>query len=821
MTQLDDIRNSLADGRSVVVLGPAGIGKTTLADRALDGIVTVTGQCFSVLANRTYYPLSDARGRATAGAPTDVAAEVHAELAGRVLRIEDAHWADPSTHAVMAELVGRVPLLVTCRTAPPWAAHPAADVTIVEGLPRSSALALARRLHPHLSGRELDQLVDIADGNPLLIGQLAAGGRGLPDLDAAVVARLERLPDDVVAGVRMLAIHGRPASPATIGLAADDTVGGLLRCSEDAVWFIHDRLASAIRDQLAEDDERALRVELAGRCDDIDAAAHYLTLGDARRASTCARRAAAGADIATRADMLLLATHALGDAADTTLRLEAADALLDVHRPAAARELLATLGTEGDAGGAPATDADTAAAVGLRRIRAMWMEGRPWDALHLADELLVDVTSLASRTETRLIVERAQMLVHLRVGDPSVVPTAADALQRAEAAGAAVARARNTLGLARSHSGQPGWDALFHDAAAAARADGDVEEEFAANYWLVSSLGFYGPMRDALALGEAMLARSQTLGMRTWHDHFLAARAVHLCATGWVPDDDVERCTQLLEQQPQLRNRAQVELVLSVAYADRGATDRAHEVIAAGRQRARTDQDRSLLCCAELEVALAEQDIELAERSLAHLASLGAGFFGLNALAESAAIHLSSGEPNRIAIPSCSNTLTPVLDVVERERAAFDALAAGSLDRAISGFADAAARWMARGLHRFEVRALVTSAEITLQSGDLTRADSFIERAERSSTDHGGLSGVRIADLRRRVERESAARRVTTRELEVLQLLSTGASRTIVADRLGIELTTVNSHLRSAMRKLGCHTSAQAVAAVAATLPRE
>jgi DNA-binding CsgD family transcriptional regulator len=44
---------------------------------------------------------------------------------------------------------------------------------------------------------------------------------------------------------------------------------------------------------------------------------------------------------------------------------------------------------------------------------------------------------------------------------------------------------------------------------------------------------------------------------------------------------------------------------------------------------------------------------------------------------------------------------------------------------------------------------------------------------------------------------------LTRRELEVLSLMATGFPNAAIADRLGIELATVKSHLSRAYRKLG------------------
>jgi DNA-binding NarL/FixJ family response regulator len=74
-----------------------------------------------------------------------------------------------------------------------------------------------------------------------------------------------------------------------------------------------------------------------------------------------------------------------------------------------------------------------------------------------------------------------------------------------------------------------------------------------------------------------------------------------------------------------------------------------------------------------------------------------------------------------------------------------------------------------------------------------------------------------VARVRRHLERpnrpgEDVAARLTTRELEVLQLLTEGLSRTQIAGRLFVSPKTAGTHTERIFRKLGVHNRAQAVA---------
>ena len=69
-----------------------------------------------------------------------------------------------------------------------------------------------------------------------------------------------------------------------------------------------------------------------------------------------------------------------------------------------------------------------------------------------------------------------------------------------------------------------------------------------------------------------------------------------------------------------------------------------------------------------------------------------------------------------------------------------------------------------------------------------------------------------IAELLAQQRRnESQAARLTAREREVLRLMADGTSSVELACRLGISYTTVRSHIRNLMAKLGAHSRLEAI----------
>lgn len=802
-------RALLARGRPVLLVGPAGIGKTTATADVIDGRQHLAAQCLPAFTSMPYRALSHAVSAPLLGMPSAVATELAGAVADRLLVVEDLHWADEPTLEVVAELVGRVPMLLTSR--PPAPAPIGTDPRIVtvhvEPLTPAQAADLARRLHPSLSDADRTVLVEAAGGNPLMLRHLAHDGLVSPTFETALTDRARHLPPAVLDGIGRLALHGRPARPGVLGIpTAGESDGVLVDGHAGHVWFVHERFAAVIPSVLGEQRVRALRHELAQASEPADAARHHLELGNLTEAARLAQLGAEGADPATRAFLLTVAADALGADAPCELLLRAADAMITAHRPADARRFA----------GAVTGDDATMAAAGLQLARAQWLDGDSTGAERHLDRALGLVAGSGSALEAQLIVERAAVAVRTRVGDPAIVQIADDAVDASERTGVDRARALNAAGLARSHTGQPGWASYFEEAERIAAADGDIEEECAAAFWLVSALGFYGPMVKAIELGARMTERTARLGLRRWHHHFLTAHVLHLQSRGEVPDDRLDDCRRLLRDEPLFRNRAQVELALAGALADRCRLDEAQAVVDEGFRRARNDEDRATLCSARCELALAARDRPMMDAALADLARLSSAFFGFNALAESAAIHLALANADRVDLPDPARSLTPVLDVVAIERDAYDLHLQGRAAAAIDAMQRAADEWERRALLRFARRARCGVVEIAFAAGELDIALALLDRAAPPATGSDDVSARRQAELRRSVARAVVSRTLTTREIEVFVLVAAGLTTRQIAKRLGIAATTVDSHIAAAMRQLGCRTRRQAAAIVVA-----
>lgn len=290
----------------------------------------------------------------------------------------------------------------------------------------------------------------------------------------------------------------------------------------------------------------------------------------------------------------------------------------------------------------------------------------------------------------------------------------------------------------------------------------------------------------------------------------MGAHIVHLSARGRASDEVVGAAERLLNAEPEFRNRGQVHLALAVINLDRGNLDNAQKLVDDAVATARNDEERALARCAQCELALARRDRDLMASALGELTALGKGFFGLNAIGESAAIHLAIAAPGALSVPTFPTTLTPVLEGVEHERRALTQLTAGNTGQAIETMTLAAEVWARHGLERFARRSLLGAAEIALGVDDFDRAESLGQSLVERRPAMFDVTTRRLEALYRQIATRRATMALTSREIEVLRLVAHGMTSREVAQELGIGVTTVDTHITNAMRRLGCHTRRQA-----------
>jgi DNA-binding CsgD family transcriptional regulator len=356
--ELDALAAALADvdetgrGKLALVRGEAGIGKTALVGaftESLRGPRVLRAACEPLHTPSPLAPFLEiaavvggelARTAAAAPQPYALTAELVRELASgpAVVLIEDVHWADEATLDVLRLLTRRlesIPTLViaTYRDDELTRSHP---LRALLGEFGSRALRVpVAALSPEAVGRlatesgvDPDLLYERTNGNPFYVTEaLAAGGEGVPEtVRDAVLARAARLGADarrLLDAVAVVPPHVERVLLDQLVPNADEaldecTAVGMLRADEGRVGFRHELARIAIEDALPPGARRslhravlALLLEVAGDVDAARLAHHAEEAADVdailRFAPEAAARAAAVGSHREAADQYALA----------------------------------------------------------------------------------------------------------------------------------------------------------------------------------------------------------------------------------------------------------------------------------------------------------------------------------------------------------------------------------------------------------------------------------------------------------------------------------------------------------------------------------
>lgn len=328
-------------GRFVVVGGEAGVGKTSLVRRVAelggDKVTVLWGACDSLSTPRALGPLVDIADAA--------GGELSELLGGRAQRetvyagtlrllsqsptvvfVEDAHWADEATIDLLTFLRRRVEstravVVTTYREDEAGTGHPLR--TALAGAPMRGEVRV--HLEPlsvdavgvlaEGSGSDAASIHAMTGGNPFFVTELlSVGGSELPrTVRDAVLARAARLPEraravlDAVAIVPLRAeawlvdaLIEDPAQAAGLDECVDH---GVLLGDRDGVAFRHELARLAVRDAIAPVRRRllheralaALSVPPTGSVDEARVAHHAFEAGDAEAVLRWAPVAAAAA----------------------------------------------------------------------------------------------------------------------------------------------------------------------------------------------------------------------------------------------------------------------------------------------------------------------------------------------------------------------------------------------------------------------------------------------------------------------------------------------------------------------------------------------
>jgi DNA-binding CsgD family transcriptional regulator len=824
--ELDIVFRHLAESRPLVVVGDAGIGKTTLLREAAHRSrrpVFEGGGLFT-LSWMSLLPITRAIGTGLpSGDDATVGEAVRRRVGDGVLILDDLHWADPDTLLLLPLLASRIALLGAVRSDDQGSRRAQASVEAarIELLPIShlspdEAEGLVRSRRPGLTDRAVRSIIRAAAGNPLLLEELSVAGDPSPTLRVSLAARVQRLSPDSRRSMAVLGLLGRPAPPHLLGPGVRELEeSGLIVRSARLCSPRHSLLAETAVRELSEKERRGLHRQLAHQIPEPgEAARHYFAAGDRRQARGKALQAAREAvPVADRARHLELAAQCFSGPEQDHLRIEAAQALIGAGDYEAAERIARAV--EG-------ADPEVQAAGRLYRGRALRMKGDVRAARTVLQKGLDFVGGTGSETEVRLRLESVQTQIWVWDMKGSLEP-AKEALDLARGT-SEEASAKHLLGTVLAFSGSRGALAVLREAIEEARAAENTALECDAALTLAGALRMFGEWRHAQAIARPKVRRARELGLRRRELSFRAFLLAVLIENLGDFARGIPEGYELLED-PGLEFGSREELAgtTAIALVEVGRLDEARELLDGPLGRTPPQLVMPALARAELELASGRADVAIsvadeAAAELAHDPNLA--FVWVTRGWATASLELPVHP-----IPLGSDG--PGIPVAEVELEAIRLMSKEeTADRAAALFDEAARLW-----EPIEVRSVLRCewavGEASLRAGDLHRAREVLLSVEREAQDRGMLTLLaRIrASLRRLGVRRSAPRGrgpspLSRREAEVLLLVGEGRRTREIAARLGLRPSTVDGLIRSAMTKVGARTRIEA-AIRAADLQRE
>jgi DNA-binding CsgD family transcriptional regulator len=785
-------RTALADPGLVVLAGGPGVGRSTALRRlgeAFRGPVFAGGGLAMLRAVPGFALARAVKVRLPAQDKALLAEAVRSRVRGGLLLLDDVQWADPATLGALPDIAAHCRIAVTLRTPHQIdvaALRRAATAWLtVPPLGTADATALVARLAPGLPQATAAEVVRRAGGVPLAVEALArhaatAGdlGSGTDGLTYAIATALADLTRPARTAMAALGLLGRPAPSALLGPGAAELAdAGLVELADDRAAAVSPYVAEVAAGLLDADERRALHRRLADLVPPREAARHLAAAGEPDLAYERAVEAAKQADtLGERAELLALACELPGTRPEPEIRRQTATVALAVGWPQTA---VRALGEE----------ATPEAAV--LRGEALLQLGDPagaLDAVAGVPDDSVDATR-AGRDRLRLLGQLA--------GDPAgALATAADVDARGVPAHPGL---RAALAAVRAAARTPLWEAGLAAAAQFAGESGDALAARWSAWLLVETLAADGRLAEAAQAAGAAAAACVTDLAYSWQTRFLAARLWCLALRGDAIDEVVTRATELTDRTLPALARGYASAAASLAEADGG-------LLASARGR---------LQRLPRAPASAQALVEWVSREAAWL----------------------DGQPERATGNGDSDSLLPLVDGLRRITARWAAYDTGilSVDEGPAGGEPTPVRatldaWAAADPQGFELAAqawhdLARREEVRcllahgLRAEDPNQAVPPLLRAE-ALAEAAGLV-VLLGRTRRALRRHSVRRDIrgprsgdelTEREREVLRLVARGEPTRRIAGQLGISRETVETHIRSGMRKLGARTRTEAAA---------
>ena len=789
----------------VVLRGGPGAGRST-ALRALGeafrGPVHLGGGLATLRAVPGFALSRAVRARLPVHDRALLAEAVRARVGAGLLVLDDLQWADPATLDALPDVAAHCRVAAALRTPHALTLPELPGATWLD-LPRldgDAAAELARHTAPALPPAAVAEVVRRAGGLPLAVqalarhaetvrhggawrddepatGQVLAPGvgEGPDELTHAVAVALADLPRAARTALAALGLLGRPAPVGLLGAGLDALAGtGLVDVGDGQVRAASPYLAEVAAGLLDQAERRALHRRLADLVPPAESAQHLAAAGEPelayRRAVAAAEQAGTAAE---RAQLLNLACRLPGVQPTGTVRLAAAASALAAGRPRSCLRVLHG-----------ATDPDSLVLRGEAHLQL----GDPTTALST-----VESVGAAVDPAVRAGLDRVRLLGGLAL-DPAAALADAARLQ-ARLATPVPPQLGAALAAVRSAARTPGWE---QELAAAARLAGQAGDALSARWsgWLlVEALAADGRLAEAARAAQAAADACAADLAYSWQTRFLATRLWCLALRGDGLDEVLRQATELTDRTLPALARGYATAAAGLAEADGG-------LLATARARLAGVARPPAGAAAALDW-VAREAAWLDGRPEVDGDAYGTGQPLVDGLARITArwAAYDAGEPGAQPGPSTGDPAA-----VRATLAAWAGDDPDDFDKAAEAWHDLA--------RREEVRCLLAHG---LREADPAQAVPPLLAAEALAEAAGLvvlLGRTRRALRRHAVRRDVRGRRagdeLTDREREVLRQVARGEPTRRIAGQLGISRETVETHIRSGMRKLGARTRTEA-----------